>query len=38
MHENKRDDWITTKFGDNLNIIKIYFKVFIVKIITLKKT
>ena len=35
MHRNKRLD--NNKTVDNLNFIKIYFKVFIFKIITLKK-
>ena len=36
MHGNKRDDLDKNKTVDNLNFIKIYFRVFIYKIIVLK--
>ena len=36
MHGNKRDDLDNNKIVDNLNFIKIYFRVFIFKIIILK--
>ena len=36
MHGNKRDDLDNNKTVDNLNFIKIYFRIFIYKIIILK--
>ena len=36
MHGNKMDDLDKNKTVDNLNFIKIYFRVFIYKIIVLK--